>query len=819
MSPSGSSTPINPSSAGAEPPLEKLRTPTPRFCCPSPETISEIWKNRGLRYTPSDFLQLPLNNLFPQALCNTDLNSLDPLLSFCDSTDEHFNTYTELHSSTEEHSLPPSLLQAKPTGQDMYTTMALDRETRTNNATSPSKYSSASEELVATPRQGPISSIKNLKSSAALSPDDLVLLNSEITPGTFFTREHAESPAIRRRLLQIHDKARRALQLEALHRKFQDLSSPPTNPTFQALMPSGSAFPIMGQPIRERRLVAARDPVSPLKQVEGDPLAYPSQTFVQRVSHSQDMQTPYQPLPVVGKGFEMDSTGYGSESMSICPQAWIGPHHQANVDACTPPLGWSCHNTLSRPTTLSGNHSAYIFPLSPSSPDASISPNTSSYTSSISNSPENYRIHGSIKQQLDTPSSSESHVTSLTNTPEKRTNQMSSNLSANDISQVTSHSMTTQRNKRRLLYDDGPAEGCGAPVVLDIAGKSASCLEGQRRKQQRIASPIYRSNKKAKQCTKQSSKTASSLPKGTTSSIPKNAGVDDSTTLASQRSTSMTLSSSQQSNASRLSDSTQGIEEDHWPHLPELHQYERRERIDYRPLAPYGLPETIRTYPASFQASLHRVMDLERFRYLQNKSQHVLFVYGSLMISDLYQDVFKDTKEWIFYSDVVKCCMCPATVRGYSRFAVHGSDEPVMMKAERNSPAKVHGMLIFGLTQGDFCILNRYLSRGFIHEGVTAHVNLKKGSTVDTPVLAYVWPQSGTPLRSANRARINQDVKWSVEDFWNRSMICQVYRTIAGQNQVAESEQAAEQYSMSTAHDFDSELFGRNPAATHESFY
>ena len=228
--------------------------------------------------------------------------------------------------------------------------------------------------------------------------------------------------------------------------------------------------------------------------------------------------------------------------------------------------------------------------------------------------------------------------------------------------------------------------------------------------------------------------------------------------------------------------------------------------IDYRPLIHYGTPEVIQTYPSSFQASLHRVMDLQRVAHLRGTSHRVLFVYGSLMISDLLHDVFIDDREWIFHSEIVKYCMCPARIRGYSRFAVHGMDEPVMIKAEKNAPAYTHGMLIFGLTEDHFRILDRYLSRGFKLEEVPARVNLK-ASTTDFPVSAYVWPEAETQLAPANSVRINREVEWTVERFWKESMACRIWRDSmeAARRKIAELqlEQAAEQYSMAPATDFE----------------
>lgn len=108
-------------------------------------------------------------------------------------------------------------------------------------------------------------------------------------------------------------------------------------------------------------------------------------------------------------------------------------------------------------------------------------------------------------------------------------------------------------------------------------------------------------------------------------------------------------------------------------------------------------------------------MNFRKIMWAQGFPLYVLFVYGSLMISDFYYDFFESPTEWSFDSEVVRCCMCPvmcpAKVQGYACFAVHDSQEPVMMKANYKV---THGMLIFGLTVEGIRILDRYLSRGFV---------------------------------------------------------------------------------------------------------
>lgn len=599
---------------------------------------------------------------------------------------------------------------------------------------------------------------------AMLSPESFINLGSMVAPGLPITRAHAASPAIQQRLLKMRD--------NSLGRKNQNVSTDPCDlASHKPLLAAKAACPhgfsssshTIKPTISEEVTVA--DGHLPGLHRDSQKVSIEDKSKQNRSSN--DTAMPLQSLPVrteVGPEYFIHYGKDSSNNRQTCP--WPDTEIERTST-----------------TGVSVNHQ------SRRSLEVFASPEYNTYASSTSVSPEGC-FSWSPQQTFGTPASSKPYNTSKSNTPNSGIGEQSRTLSRENCGQ---NDIPTPPRKRKRSRGEGLRKGCKSSTAVPIDVKSASRSEGQRRKHEREASARYRQRKKAKKSAEPPEEVDKSVAISTNPSNTKPCGTHGSTNLVPPTGTEMALSSSQQSFSSILSGFTevstssgapdmsdQGTSGDGWPDLPELHHYERRKKINYGPLAPYGSAETIQTYPLSFQASLHRVPDFQRIEYLKASSHRVLFVYGSLMISDLFHDVFEHPIEWIFHNEVAKKCMCPAKVPGYSRFAVHGSDEPVMLKAEKSaSSVYTNGMLIFGLNAHDFQILDRYLAHGFVREQVSAYVNLRSSST-NFEAEAYVWPKYEAVIKakggSSRQVRIDEGSEWTVARFWAQGKLCRIWR-------------------------------------------
>ena len=128
-----------------------------------------------------------------------------------------------------------------------------------------------------------------------------------------------------------------------------------------------------------------------------------------------------------------------------------------------------------------------------------------------------------------------------------------------------------------------------------------------------------------------------------------------------------------------------------------------------------------------------------------------------------------------------------------------------MMKAEKSASVCVHGMLIFGLGEGDFGVLDRYRAQGFVREQVNAYVHLK-ASSINFEVEAYVWPREETTVMGgegrgrgrgsgSGRGGIDRGLEWTVERFWDESRLGRIYREAVVEHKLLR-EQAAIRKSM-----------------------
>ena len=626
----------------------------------------------------------------------------------------------------------------------------------------------------------------HLTPPAMLDPDSFVNLGSMIAPELPLRREHAASPAIQRLLLKIREKR--------IHRESQNTSTDSSDFASHKLLSAAKA-------VSHRRLSSTSHIIkssteelavadSHVPGLSRDPERVSIQADRRRSQSGHDTAMPLQSFPVRTPTNPDYFVHYGRKSPNvrqICPRPNTEPERTSTTAVSIDPQ--SCGNL-----------------------EVFASPACNTYASSTSVSPAG-DFAWSPQQTYGTPASSELNNTSKNNTPVPVIGEQTGMFLTENTGQNGIPSPSSRPKKRKLSHGEGLLKECESSPVIPIDVKSASRSEGRRRKHEREASARYRQKKKTKRSAEPPKEVDMSILISTASPNAKECGTHGSMNLAPPTSTEMTLSSSQQSYSSILSGSTQvstssgstnmasrGIQGDGWPDLPELHPYERRRKINYGPLAPYGSAETIKSYPPSFQASLHRVVDFQKIEWLKLESRRVLFVYGSLMMSDLWHDVFEKTSEWIFHSEIVKKCMCPAKVPGYSRFSVQGSDEPVMMKAEKGASVSTHGMLIFGLTDENFRVLDRYLADGFVQEEVSAYVNLKSSST-NFQVSTYVWPRETTAQQfnegrgRGKTIRIDQDVEWTVARFWAESRLCRIWREA-----VVEQERllakAAERHSM-----------------------
>ena len=620
----------------------------------------------------------------------------------------------------------------------------------------------------------------HLTPPAMLSPDSFVNLGSMIVPELPLRREHAASPDIQRLLLKIREKE--------IHRESQNTSTDSSDFASHKNLSAAKA-------VSHRRLSSTSHITQPtteelavadghLPGLHRDSEKVSIQADRRRSQSGHDTAMPLQSFPVRTPTNPDYFVYYGRKSPNvrqICPR----PNTERERTSAT---------------AVSINHQSC------GNLEGFASPACNTYASSTV-SPEG-DFSWSPQQTYGTPASSELNYTSKNNTPVPMIGEQTGMLLIEDTGQNGIPSPTCRPKKRKISHGEGLQKECEFSPVIPIDVKSASRSEDQRRKNEREASARYRQKKKSKISAEPTKEVDKSVLIDTASSNAKECGTHGSMNLAPPTSTDMTLSSSQQSYSSILSGSTQistssgstkmanqGTPDDGWPDLPELHPYERRRKINYGPLAPYGSAETIESYPPSFQASLHRVVDFHKIEWLKLASRRVLFVYGSLMMSDLWHDVFEKTSEWIFHSEIVKKCMCPAKVPGYSRFSVQGSDEPVMMKAEKSASVSTHGMLIFGLSDENFRVLDRYLADGFVQEEVSAYVNLKSSST-NFQVSTYVWPRDATVGRRGKTIRIDQDVEWTVARFWAESRLCRIWREAVMERESLLVKAAAERHSM-----------------------
>lgn len=151
------------------------------------------------------------------------------------------------------------------------------------------------------------------------------------------------------------------------------------------------------------------------------------------------------------------------------------------------------------------------------------------------------------------------------------------------------------------------------------------------------------------------------------------------------------------------------------------------------------------------------------------------------MMTDLWHDVFLEASEHVFirHPDLApKIYICPAKVSEYARLAIDGFHEPIMTDGKIGDC--VHGMLIWGLNDEDYSILNRYEDEQFVKQhiklpypfekrDVQASIKLTIGDDTLT-AQAYVWPH--TLCDNGGKS----DVKWTVDGFWRKAPVCQNWR-------------------------------------------
>ena len=615
---------------------------------------------------------------------------------------------------------------------------------------------------------------KDCITPAMLSPESFVNLGSMVAPGLPITRAHAASPAIQQRLLKIRD--------NSLGRKSQYINTDPGD-------------------LASHKLLSTAEAACPHSFSSSSHTIKPtvSEELTVADGHLPGLRRDSQEVSIEDKNKQNSSSNDTAMYLQSPPvRKKVGPEYFANYAKDSS----NNRQTCPRPDTeieRTSNRAVSVNPQSRRSLEVFASPEYNTYASSTSVSPEGY-FSWSPQQTFGTPASSKPYNTSKSSTPNSGIGEQSRMLPRVNCGQ---DDMPSPPRKRKRSRGGGLPKDCKASTAVPVDVKSASRSEGQRRKHEREASARYRQRKKAKKSAGPPEKVNKSVAISTNPPNTKSCGTAGPINLAPPISTEMALSSSQQSFSSILSGSSQvstssslpdisgqGTSGDGWPDLPELHHYERRKKINYVPLTPYGSASTIQTYPPSLQASLHRVPDFQRIESLKAASHRVLFVYGSLMFSDLFHDVFDHPTEWIFHNELAKKSMCPAKVPGYARFAVRGCDEPVMLKAEKsNSAVCTHGMLIFGLGTHDFEILDRYRANGFVREQVSAYVNLRSSST-NFEVEAYVWPRWETVMRgkggSSTEVRIEEggEDQWSVERFWAQGKLCRIWREAVMEREV-----------------------------------
>ncbi|KAL8794601.1 MAG: hypothetical protein Q9195_002797 [Heterodermia aff. obscurata] len=766
MSPAGMFSPITTTSTEAEPPLQKSPLPTQRPISKSPGIKDSTIPSQQLQ--PAAYTYSSSSSLveYPQTTCHST-KKIDPLFNTSNFTyEDSIMGLTKFSSSADG---PPhfalknsAAVAAEHMPNTTYTNRVFSTIFPLLDGSSMGSAAQATASL-----QDYNSPYDHLTAPAILSPDNFVKLGSKLAPDIPLTREHATSPAIQQRLLKIRDnRIRQESQNTCIDPS--DLASIKPPPAFEASHHPdlNSSSQLIKPPILEDFLVAG----GLVPGLHRDSQKVSVEDNGQRSHFGHDMATPLQSLPE--RNFEF-FVPYGKESPNF---RQMSPRPNTERERTNTPA-------------------VSINPQSRNSLDVFASPGYNTYASSTSVSPE-ASFSLSPQQTFGTPASSEPNNTSKNNTPNSMISEQTRMLLTENPSHNSISTPSSKSKKRKLSHGPGLQKECESSSVIPVDVKSASRSEGKRRKHEREASARYRKKKKARKSAEPPEKLNKSVAISTNSSDAKEPGTDGSMNLAPPTSTEMALSSSQQSFSSNLSGSTQvstpssstkvtsqGTNCDGWPDLPELHHYERRRKINYGPLAPYGSPETIQTYPPSFQASLHRVMDFQKIEHLKSTSHRVLFVYGSLMISDLWHDVFETPTEWIFHNEIVKKCMCPAKVPGYSRFALRGaSDEPVMVKADKSaSSVWTHGMLIFGLSAADFRVLDRYLAEGFVREQVSAYVTLKS-SSANFEVEAYAWPRE-PETRGTGRRRGSREEEWSVERFWAESRLCRIYRETVEEQQ------------------------------------
>ena len=195
----------------------------------------------------------------------------------------------------------------------------------------------------------------------------------------------------------------------------------------------------------------------------------------------------------------------------------------------------------------------------------------------------------------------------------------------------------------------------------------------------------------------------------------------------------------------------------------------------------------VKTYPSRYQAAIRLKLSALKLKGLKDLCPKPLFVYGSLMMLQLGNDVYLEESESLFlrhlYSEV-KIYMCPAKAPEYARLSINRSHEPIMM--HRKIGDCVSGMLIWGLSDESYRILDRYLSndfvkqhielpQAFVKQDVQASVKVGYEDLVIT-AQAYVWPHGVYDNRG------KPDVEWTVEGFWQKAPVCQSWRETMDEN-------------------------------------
>ena len=195
----------------------------------------------------------------------------------------------------------------------------------------------------------------------------------------------------------------------------------------------------------------------------------------------------------------------------------------------------------------------------------------------------------------------------------------------------------------------------------------------------------------------------------------------------------------------------------------------------------YGSPATIQASPASYQAALRLKMSRLYLPALTDLCPKPLFVYGSLMMSELMNWLYLDGSEHIFVNQThpgVKIYTCAAELPEYARLAIDGSHEPIM--THRNFEDCVHGMLIWGLTDEHYRILDRYEDDEFVKQRISLPQRFEKVEVKPSVTLpnskkavtaqAYVWPNKCYDKKGKS------DLKWTVDEFWQEAPSCQAWR-------------------------------------------